>query len=207
MSGDIRDLLHKLTTIAEADTTPVTVKQGLNAQQKRADQLPALFRPHNISVLDNPTDPQHPMKGKAVGSLEERMGEIEEDMLGKIRRDLNDYMRDLEDRVHDDGQRAKKPHLADIQKKDGQDRDLMVKAKQAVDQGIAQESDLVDTVAMEDGSIVTIHGSPKAGYRVRRGDRQMPSSFDDLAHARMALDLYRARQREHDQSQDYVEER
>lgn len=215
MSQDIRDLLSRLTSIAESDVTPVSSRSGLNPQQKSADQLPALFRPHTIRAIGAPTDPQHPMRGRAVGSLEERMGEIEEDMLGKIRRDLNDYIRDLEDRVHDDGRREPTPHLADIQKKDTQDRDLVVKAKSAVGKKQAEESDLVDTVAMEDGSIVTIHGTPESGFRMRRGEREMTSRFDDIGQARTALDLYRARCREksqgqvpmHAQDQDYVEER
>jgi len=215
MSSDIRDLLSRLTTIAESDVTPAAVKSGLNPQQRQADQLPALFRPHKISVLDNPTDPQHPMKGRAVGSLEERMGEIEEDMVGKIRRDLNDYLRDIEQRVHDDGQREK-PHLQDLQQKDQLDRDLVDKAKTAVDRAQAEESDeLAETIALEDGSILTIHGSPKSGFGIRRGDRAMPSRFDNVADARMAVDLYRARCREKNQGQvpvqtqdlDYVEER
>ena len=78
MSQDIKNLLLRLTTIQEGDTTPVSVKSGLNAQQRKANQLPALFRPHTIAVLNSPEPPQHPMKGRAVGSLEERMGEIEE---------------------------------------------------------------------------------------------------------------------------------
>ena len=105
MSQDIKNLLLRLTTIQEGDTTPVSVKSGLNAQQRKANQLPALFRPHTIAVLNSPEPPQHPMKGRAVGSLEERMGEIEEDMVGQIRRDLNDYLQDIEQRVHDDGKR------------------------------------------------------------------------------------------------------
>lgn len=213
MSQDIRDLLSRLTTIAESDTTPVATKSGLNAQQRRADQLPALFRPHHIDVLKNPTDPQHPMKGRAVGSLEERMGEIEEDMVGQIRRDLNDYLQDIEQRVHDDGKREK-PHLRDIQKQDTQDPDLVDKAKDAVDRGQAEESeDLAETIALEDGSILTIHGSPATGFGIQRGGRKMSSRFDNVADARMAVDLFRARRREqnptdhHSDVQDYVEER
>ena len=311
MSQDIRDLLERMTTIEQGSTTPVTVKSGLNAQQRRADQLPALFRPHHIDVLNNPTDPQHPMKGRAVGSLEERMGEIEEDMVGKIRRDLNDYLRDIEQRVHDDGRREK-PHLQDIQQKDRLDRDLVDKAKQEVEddqveeapgasptkrrlslanmqagkdlhvgdevivtgpvkyQGATgvidelgrqnmfavvnlynhgrvslqasdleindyagsdqededlriyrkqqseldvdddrdQESDkLAETIALEDGSILTIHGSPATGFGIRRGGRKMSSRFDNIDDARMAVDLFRAHRREQQPDPDYMEER
>lgn len=212
MSSDIRDLLARLTNIEEGAVTPVAVKSGLNSQQKSADQLPALFRPHTISVLDSPEPPQHPMKGKAVGSLEERMGEIEEDMVGKIRRDLNDYLRDLEDRVHDDGKREK-PHLTDIQKKDSRDHALVNKAKDNVEKGAVEELELVETVAMEDGSVISIHGNPEKGFEIRRGSQCMKSRFDNAHDARMAVDLFRAQRRERDRgeqpsdNQDYVEER
>lgn len=206
MSSDIRDLLARLTNIEEGAVTPVAVKSGLNSQQKSADQLPALFRPHTISVLDSPQPPQHPMKGKAVGSLEERMGEIEEDMVGKIRRDLNDYLQDLEKRVHGDDGKREKPHLVDIQKKDSVDRDIIAKAKDQVEKGAVEELELVETVAMEDGSIVSIHGNPDRGFEIRRGDQCMKSRFDNAHDARMAVDLYRAQRRERDQNRDYVDE-
>jgi hypothetical protein len=44
--------------------------EGLNAQQQSVPQLPAMFRPKKISVLNNPTDPRHPMTGYAVGANE-----------------------------------------------------------------------------------------------------------------------------------------
>lgn len=206
MSSDIRNLLQKLTDISENTLTPASVTKGLNSQQKSADQLPALFRPHKISVLDSPEPPQHPMKGKAVGSLEERMAGIEEDMVGKIRRDLNDYLQDLEKRVHGDDGKREKPHLSDIQDKDDVDRDLVAKAKDQVEKGAVEELELVETVAMEDGSIVSIHGNPDRGFEIRRGEQCMKSRFDNAHDARMAVDLYRAQRRERDQNRDYVDE-
>ena len=206
MNSDIRDLLARLTNIEEGAVTPVAVKSGLNPQQKSADQLPALFRPHTISVLDSPEPPQHPMKGKAVGSLEERMAEVEEDVLGRIRKDLNDYLQDLEKRVHGDDGKREKPHLVDIQKKNNVDRDLIAKAKDQVEKGAVEELELVETVAMEDGSIVSIHGNPEKGFEIRRGEQCMKSRFDNADDARMAVDLYRAQRRERDQNQDYVDE-
>jgi hypothetical protein len=44
--------------------------EGLNTQQQSVPQLPAMFRPKKISVLNNPTDPRHPMTGYAVGANE-----------------------------------------------------------------------------------------------------------------------------------------
>jgi hypothetical protein len=50
MSSTIANLLRRLTLI-ESDITPVSVKTGLNTQQKSVDQLPALFRPKFIRAL------------------------------------------------------------------------------------------------------------------------------------------------------------
>lgn len=44
--------------------------ESLNQQQRSVPQLPATFRPKKISVLNNPTDPRHPMTGYAVGANE-----------------------------------------------------------------------------------------------------------------------------------------
>ena len=44
--------------------------ESLNQQQRSVPQLPAMFRPKKISVLNNPTDPRHPMTGYAVGANE-----------------------------------------------------------------------------------------------------------------------------------------
>ena len=106
-SLDIRSILDRLATVEESKITPVNVKSGLNAQQKSVDQLPALFKPRDISgVLKSKRDPEHPMKGKFVGdsveparnALEEAMQSVEEDMLGKVKRDFVDYLERLEDK-------------------------------------------------------------------------------------------------------------
>ncbi len=87
MSNDIKSILERMAVL-EGKITPVSVKHGLNPQQKSVHQLPALFKPRDIStVLKSKTDPEHPMKGELVGdsvepkqnALEEAMGEIEED--------------------------------------------------------------------------------------------------------------------------------
>lgn len=44
--------------------------EGLDAQQRSVPELPATFRPAKISVLQNKTDPRHPMTGYAVGASE-----------------------------------------------------------------------------------------------------------------------------------------
>lgn len=105
MSSDIRDILHKLTALEKSNLTPVSVKHGLNQQQKKADQLPALFKPKNISpTLTKKPYQKHPMDGKLVGdsvepkknALEEAMQDVEEDMLSKVKSRFADYLEQLE---------------------------------------------------------------------------------------------------------------
>lgn len=104
MSNDIRDILKRLALV-EGQTTPVSVKHGLNAQQKSAGQLPALFRPRDISpTLTKKPYQKHPMDGKLVGDsmepkknpLEEAMQEVEEDMLSRVKGQFRDYLDTLE---------------------------------------------------------------------------------------------------------------
>lgn len=79
MNDDIYSIVERLA-ILEGRITPTSVKHGLNAQQQSVRQLPALFRPHDISpTLSKPPYQKHPMDGYLVGeatnedeSLEDR---------------------------------------------------------------------------------------------------------------------------------------
>jgi len=150
MTVDIRNILERITAIEQGKTTPAVVKHGLNAQQKSVPQLPALFKPKGIKVLNAKTDPKHPMAGYAVGAdesaapkmsaLEEAMAQVEEDMLGKVKADLNSYLDRLEKKMAgDDGQRDKgTPDLDRLEKKTRIDRDLIDKAVNAIERGQAE---------------------------------------------------------------------
>jgi len=71
MSNDIRNIIERLA-ILEGRITPVDVKHGLNADQKAAKQLPALFKPRDISpTLSKKPYQKHPMDGWLVGEEEE----------------------------------------------------------------------------------------------------------------------------------------
>jgi hypothetical protein len=66
-SSDIRSILERLSVV-EGKTTPVSVKHGLNQQQKGVPQLPALFKPKDISpTLSKKPYQAHPMDGYMVG--------------------------------------------------------------------------------------------------------------------------------------------
>jgi hypothetical protein len=89
----------------------------LNPQQRSAGQLPALFKPRDISpTLTKKPYQKHPMDGKLVGdsvepkksALEEAMQGIEEDMLGKVKANFADYLEKLEREHHLDRRLVRK---------------------------------------------------------------------------------------------------
>jgi len=232
MSSDIRDILSRLAALEEGKTTPVSVKKGQNPQQKSVPQLPALFKPKHISVLGANKDPEHPMKGYAVGAneskLAEAMAEIEEDMLSKVKKDLNQYLDRLADKISDDGRRDKDtPVLDKLASKDKIDRELLVKAVNAVQKGQAEEDldendyeltepetvhavqDKVDTVAAQPqkpvqvmeiapGKVFEVHQVGESEYEIRLGRHSLPSRFRSPGEADIALKLFKAR---HDRAQ------
>jgi len=108
MSDPIYKIIERLALI-EGKTTPVSVRHGLNAQQKGVPQLPALFKPTDISTtLTKKPYQKHPMDGYMVGdsaeprkaSLEEAMQEVEEDMVSKVKQNFADYLEKLERQNH-----------------------------------------------------------------------------------------------------------
>lgn len=148
MSSDIRDIIRRLQDLEEGKITPTAIKQGLNKQQKSVPQLPALFKPKHISVLGADKDPQHPMKGMAVGAneskLAEAMAEIEEDMVSKVRKDLNAYLDQISEKMPDDGRRDKDatPELDRLSAKQRQYRDMIEKAVDAISAAEEVEEEL-----------------------------------------------------------------
>lgn len=115
-SNDIRSILNRIDMV-EGELTPTSVKHGLNSQQKKAGQLPALFKPKNISpTLTKKPYQKHPMDGKLVGdsiepkknALEEAMQDIEEDMVSKVKQRFADYLEQLEQDNHLDSHLVRK---------------------------------------------------------------------------------------------------
>jgi hypothetical protein len=104
MSDPIYDIIKRLSLV-EGKTTPVNVKHGLNKQQQGVPQLPALFKPRNISpTLTKKPYQKHPADGYMVGdsvdsrkpALEEAMQEVEEDMVSRVKGQFADYLEKLE---------------------------------------------------------------------------------------------------------------
>ena len=223
MSDDIRSILQRLAVVE--GTTPVNVKHGLNSQQKSVHQLPALFKPHGIKALGAKTDPQHPMHGELVGdsvepkkpSLGEAMQEVEEDMLSKVKKDLSQYLDQLEKKVRID--RALKDKALDaVDRHEVEENDYELTdpgtvhdVEAQVNTAAAQPQQPVKVMELDDGAMFEIHGDEGSGYEIRHRGQSLPSRFRTSDEAGIAVDLFRAhRQRnrpEQDLNQDYIEER
>ena len=232
MSNDIRDIIERLA-ILEGRITPTTVKHGLNPQQKEVPQLPALFKPKHISVLNAKTDPKHPMAGYAVGASESTDEEAdkevveeaqanEEKLLDKVKKSLLDYLGSIEDKYQDADIKEKKKDDRDLGKKSA-DKDLVSKEKEVVEDPTQEdpvtqpstipvenptyaESACVKSMVLENGAMFEIHGNERTGFEIRHGNRTMKSRFKNIDEATMAIEMFRAKQRKQDQSADYIEE-
>lgn len=186
MSNDIKTLLTRIDNLQEAATPR---------------QLPALFRPAKISpVLTQKKDSEHPTSGHMVGSLEEAMQSVEEDMLNRVRRDFTQYLDKLADTYSDDGQRdaTSRPRDA-VHAEKTRELDRLVPVKQSAGP--------VKTYDLDDGSMLECWGDQYQGFEIRRGQHRLPTRFRTIDDADMAVTLYQKRRRPQDPSQDYIEER
>jgi hypothetical protein len=233
MSNDIRDIIERLA-ILEGRITPVNVKHGLNADQKAVKQLPALFKPKDISPTLSKTPYQkHPMDGWLVGEEDEEADkEIveeakvdEEKLLDKVKKSLTDYLASVEEKLEKkiDRDLGEKPADRDIGKKDKTDKELVAK-EQELDEDPTQEDPVIQTptlpqqdptyaesacvksMMLENGAMFEIHGNEHTGFEIRHGNRTMKSKFKNIDEAAMAIEMFRAKQRNQDQSADYIEE-
>ena len=154
MNDSIHKIIERLALI-EGRVTPVSVKHGLNKQQRDVPQLPALFKPHSISpVLGSKTDPKNPFKGYMVGDsvrparnpLEEAMQEVEEDMVSKVKANFADYLEKLEKDHHLDRHLVSKAKR-DLEIGDDQEVDEQEVEEATWDADVAPPSDPGDTEA------------------------------------------------------------
>ena len=233
MSNDIRDIIERLA-ILEGRITPVNVKHGLNADQKSVKQLPALFKPKDISPTLSKTPYQkHPMDGWLVGEEDEEADKEvveearveEEKLLDKVKKSLTDYLASVEEKLEKkvDRDLGQKPAARDIGKKNNSNKDLVAKAKEIAEDPTEEdpviqdptppvqnptyaESACVKSMVLENGAMFEIHGNERTGFEIRHGNRTMKSRFKNIDEAAMAIEMFRARQKKNNQSQDYIEE-
>jgi hypothetical protein len=229
--NDIYSIVERLRLI-ETAITPATVKKGLNAQQKSVPQLPALFKPKTQKILGGNASAKNPMSGYAVGSgesVEHDEEKIEEavateDVLDRVKRSFTDFIKSVEDDINDSDIKDKKREDTDLKSRDKKDRALKVKDQPVAEDPTTQEtpgptmtsapitnptygeSAPIKSVALNDGMICEIHGNERDGFEIRRGTRSLPTRFKNMAQAEMALEMFLARQRKSDESQDYLDE-
>jgi len=192
--SDIRDIIERLNLIEGSATSAALPRSGLNAQQKSVPELPALFKPKNISpVLGSKKDPKHPTAGYFVGGESQDMSNPQnEDLLSKVKKGLNDYLKSVEDQLV------------------GQDRQLINKAKANIQKDPLEKLLPIKTIHTDDGNEIKIHGNEDDGFRITVKGKPLKSKFDSLDEAAMACEMYLARRRELEpqmQQQDYIEER
>jgi hypothetical protein len=190
MSDDIKNMLDKLRLLEGTVTSSALPKRGLNKQQKSVPELPALFKPKDISpVLGGKKDPRHPTADYFVGGESKEMSE---DLLSSVRRTLDDYLQDIEQKLEKQ-----------------KDRDLISKAGQDIQKDPLRDLLPVKTIATDDGKDMRIHGNEDDGFVIRIRDRPMKARFRTLDEAEMACELFAAHRRNRNmeaQAQDYVEE-
>jgi len=228
MNDDIAKILDRLRMI-ESDLTPVSVKKGLNKQQKSVPQLPALFKPENISpVLTNQTQKKPLGKNmfgdsKEPSALARQMSEIDEDMLSRVRQDLTQYLDYLEhkkdDEIDDKKKRLERQAAKKVQDKNPAkpgDQQEYDETEEPMLSGTAMMSPVsvgecnepVKIIALEDGTCLECWGDQNQGFEIRHGGRVLPSRFRTLDEAEMAVEMFRAHRRglPQDPSEDYLEE-
>jgi len=228
MNDDISKILDRLRMI-ESDLTPVSVKKGLNPQQKSVPQLPALFKPENISpVLTNQTQ-KKPMGKNMVGdsikssALARHMSEIDEDMLSRVRQDLGQYLDYLEAKKEDELDDKKKrltqqaaekvqdknPAKPGNQQEYDETEEPMMSGTAMMSPVSVGECNYVKTIALEDGAEFECWEHPESGVEIRHAGRVLPSRFRSMADADMAVNMFGAHRRgqPQDSSDDYLEEK
>jgi hypothetical protein len=235
MSNDIRDIIERLA-ILEGRITPTTVKHGLNPQQKEVPQLPALFKPKTQKILGGNPNAKNPMSGYMVGDSvendEEADKEIveaakvdEEKLLDKVKKSLTDYLASVEEKLEKkiDRDLGEKPVDRDIGKKDKNNKDLVARQQELeedpteedpviqpgttpVENPTYAESACVKSMVLENGAMFEIHGNERTGFEIRHGNRTMKSRFKNIDEAAMAIEMFRAKQKKDNESQDYIEE-
>ena len=191
------------------------LEEGLDKNQKSVNQLSATFRPKTVAVLTAKTDPKNPMAGKLVGGSESAEDDREpveeavatEDVVEKVKNSFKDFIKTVEKQITDTDIKEKKREDTDIKEKKREDRDLIAKVVPVSKDTADNESAPVKTVTMEDGVMCEIHGNERDGFEIRRGVRTLPTRFQDIAQAEMAMEMYRARMKKANESQDYMEER
>jgi len=170
------------------------------------------------------------------GCEESKETEVAEDILDKVKSSFVDYLKSIEDKYKDSNLKDKKHDDTDIKQKDKTDHDLIAKENREIDppefdDEVEEDSELgsalsgeipaeqpagepgvsvkesapVKTVTNECG-LWEMHGDEHSGFEIRHGNRRLPTRFKNLEEAELALEMFNARQRKHNEAQDYIDE-
>ena len=156
--------------------------------------------------------------------------DMAEDVLEKVKNSFKDFIKQAEESIDKEVQQ-KKSEDTDLKSRDQKDRGLRAKdhpsrhlrdpeddqedlpSDLAYQRGESPydapepqtESSAVKTVQNEYG-VYEMHGNERDGFEIRRAGRSMPTRFRNLDEAEMAIEMFAARQRKRDLSQDYLDE-
>ena len=157
--------------------------------------------------------------------------DMAEDVLEKVKKSFTDFIKQAEEQIKDTDLKDKPQEDTDLKNKDAKDRGLRAKdhpsrhlrapeddqedlpSDLAYQRGESPydapepqtESAAVKTVMNEYG-VYEMHGNERDGFEIRRAGRCMPTRFRNLDEAEMAIEMFAARQRKQDESQDYLDE-
>ena len=176
------------------------------------------------------------MVGGCEESEELEKAVANEDVLEKVKNSFVDYLKSIEDKYRDSHLKDKKHEDTDIKEKTKQDSDLVAKENREIDppefdSEVEEDSELgsalsgeipaaqpagepgvsvkesapLKTITNEMG-IWEMHGDDHSGFEIRHGNRRLPTRFKNLDEAELALEMFNARRRKHDEAQDYIDE-
>ena len=144
-------------------------------------------------------------------------------MLDKVKKSLTDYLTSVADQYKDDniskkakdrdlGERAKDKDLVAKEVNEDPTEELPANTDEVPTAPIQNTTysepgaNAIKTYTMEDGRVCEIHGDQATGFEIRHGNRSMPSRFKTIDEASLALEMYQARCRARNQSNDYIDE-
>jgi len=218
---------------ADESADPTINRAGHNPLRSREDYLDKL---NHLETLYKQVDPSDRpavqdrmaelnkaarIKGFAESTTNNQSvleADMAEDVLEKVKSSFKDFIKQAEEQIKDSDIKEKKKEDTDLKSKDKKDRDLIVKAAPVAEDPTQEEpttpamvvvnaeSAPVKSVTLTDGMICEIHGNERDGFEIRRGDRRLPTRFKDIAQAEMALEMFMARMKHRDESQDYLDE-
>jgi hypothetical protein len=158
--------------------------------------------------------------------------DMAEDVLAKVQKSFKDFIKQAEEQIKDSDIKEKKQQDTDLKNRDNKDRGLRAKSQPsereecqteeselgsalsgvipaqqpAGEPGVSmKESAAIKSMVNEYG-IMEIHGNERDGFEIRSGGRAMPSRFQNLDQAEMAIEMFLARKKKQNESQDYLDE-